>query len=249
MSSLFGSSKRRERQGKIGKGRQPIKVVSPDWYPWGPAPSSQPQCSWAFWGIAEGVNCPAWQDGLPPLSVPPFQHETNTKKAGRCWKSSSEPTGIFPMLITTQEQTLPPGSLCTLLDKVPLLSSEEDLPVPRRGREEMRLWPVVPSSPHWLCPRLWQKGIIRVSASPAREITQRRESFCFFFSPVNLLFPTMWFSFWVSSTIRSVIDLKSTSVCWKSVLQAAVINLKLIFMELTFSCWGSDCILCGCHSS
>lgn len=182
MSSLFGSSKRRERQGKIGKGRQPIKVVSPDWYPWGPAPSSQPQCSWAFWRIAEGVNCPAWQDGLPPLSVPPFQHETNTKKAGRCRKSSSEPTGIFPMLITTQEQTLPPGSLCTLLDKVPLLSSEEDLPVPRRGREEMRLWPVVPSSPHWLCPRLWQKGIIKVSASPAREITQRRESFCFFFS-------------------------------------------------------------------
>lgn len=141
-----------------------------------------------------------------------------------------------------------PVPFCTLLYKVPLLSSEEDLSVPRRGREEIRLWPVVTSSPHWLCPRLWQKGIIRASASPAREITQRRESFFFFFSS-KPIFPILWFSFWVSSTIRSVTDLKRTSVCCKSILQAAVINLKLVFMKLTFSHWGSDCILCGCHSS
>lgn len=49
------------------------------------------------------------------------------------------------MLIAVQEQTLPSSRIPSgaLLYKVPLLSSEEGLSVPGRGREEIRLWPIV----------------------------------------------------------------------------------------------------------
>jgi hypothetical protein len=53
----------------------------------------------------------------------------------------------------------------TLLYKVSLLSSEENASVPRKSGKEMRHWPVATGSPSWLCPRLWQKGIRKASAS------------------------------------------------------------------------------------
>jgi hypothetical protein len=131
------------------------------------------------------------------------------------------------MLITAQEQILP--SRCLLhspLQGVPL-SSEEDLHVPRRGREEIRLWPVVIGSPYWLCPRIWHKGIRKANASSEWEITQRMNLFFFLSKPIFFIL----FSFWVSSTIRSVIALKRT-MCWKNIPEVAVINLKSKFIKL-----------------
>lgn len=108
--------------------------------------------------LSKHVKGPTWSESTSCLSSPFYSKIASDLMSHRYFSCANQQSEADTSFL--------PHPFCTLLYKVSLLSSEEGASVPRKGRKEIRLWPVVTGSPSWLCPRLWQKGIRKASASP-----------------------------------------------------------------------------------